>query len=57
MIKRVDDQHYVARWSPRRRRSHWTAGNLARARQMVDEGRMTPAGLAALPEGATDTSA
>jgi uncharacterized protein YdeI (YjbR/CyaY-like superfamily) len=57
MIKGVDDQYYVARWSPRRRRSHWTAGNLARARQMVDEGRMTAAGLAALPAGAIDTSA
>jgi uncharacterized protein YdeI (YjbR/CyaY-like superfamily) len=57
MIKGVDDQLYVARWSPRRRRSHWTAGNLARARQMIDEGRMTAAGLAALPEGAIDTSA
>jgi len=57
IIKGVDDQHFVARWSPRRRRSHWTAGNLARARQMVDEGTMTAAGLAAVPEGAIDTSA
>lgn len=51
MIKGVDHEHYVARWSPRRRRSHWTEANLRRARQLYAAGRMTDAGLAALPPG------
>ena len=51
MIKGVDEEHFVARWSPRRAKSHWTEGNLERARQLYAEGRMTDAGIAALPPG------
>ena len=56
VIKRVNDEYYVARWSPRRKRSHWTEGNIARARQLYAEGRMTDAGIASLPEGALDST-
>jgi uncharacterized protein YdeI (YjbR/CyaY-like superfamily) len=56
IIKGVDEERYAARWSPRRPRSHWTEGNLARARQLYAAGRMSPAGLAALPPGTLDAS-
>ena len=49
MIRRIDDERYAIRWTPRRRGSRWTDANLARARRLMDEGRMAPAGLAALP--------
>jgi uncharacterized protein YdeI (YjbR/CyaY-like superfamily) len=52
MIKGVDERHYVARWSPRRPRSNWTAGNLDRARQLFASGRMTAAGIASVPSEA-----
>lgn len=51
IIKRVNEEYYVARWSPRRRRSHWTESNVNRARQLYRDGRMTEAGIAALPPG------
>jgi uncharacterized protein YdeI (YjbR/CyaY-like superfamily) len=56
IIKGVDGERYVARWSPRRPRSSWTAGNLTRARQLYAAGRMSAAGAAALPPGALEGS-
>lgn len=38
------------RFTPRRRRSHWTELNKLRAQRLIDEGRMTEAGYAALPD-------
>ena len=49
MIRRIDDERYATRWTPRRPRSRWTAANLARAQRMISAGRMAPAGLATLP--------
>jgi uncharacterized protein YdeI (YjbR/CyaY-like superfamily) len=56
IVKGVDGERYVARWSPRRARSNWTEGNRARARQLYAAGRMRPAGVAALPPGTLDAS-
>ena len=52
MVRRMDDRRYATRFTPRRKNSHWTPGNLARALRLISEGRMTPAGVAALPEAA-----
>lgn len=43
----VDEQRYTNRFTPRRRGSTWSAVNIARAKELIAEGRMTPAGLAA----------
>ena len=43
----LDDEAYTNRFTPRRRRSNWSAVNIAKVKQLVAEGRMTPAGLAA----------
>jgi uncharacterized protein YdeI (YjbR/CyaY-like superfamily) len=48
-IQRIDDELYAIRFTPRRPGSNWTDGNRAVARRLLDEGRMTPAGLATLP--------
>lgn len=45
--RRIDDESYSIRFTPRRRRSTWSAVNIKRAGELIEEGRMTPAGLAA----------
>ena len=45
--RRIDDESYSIRFTPRRARSIWSAVNIARAGELIAEGRMTPAGLAA----------
>src|SRR5512140_3426018 len=48
-MKGIDAERYATRFSPRRPRSNWTDTNRMRARKLMAERRMTPAGLAALP--------
>lgn len=48
--KSMDTERYALRFSPRRPKSNWTNTNKERARRMIAEGRMTPAGRAALPQ-------
>lgn len=42
--KRVDDERYMVRFTPRRKRSIWSAVNVARVEVLEAEGRMTEAG-------------
>lgn len=48
-FKGLDEERYVTRFTPRRAKSNWTAKNRERARRMIEEGKMTEAGLATLP--------
>jgi uncharacterized protein YdeI (YjbR/CyaY-like superfamily) len=43
--RRVDDERYTIRFTPRRAGSTWSAVNLKRIRALIEEGRMRPAGL------------
>ena len=47
--KSMDSERYATRFSPRRPKSNWTETNKERARRLIAEGKMTEAGLAALP--------
>ncbi len=47
--KRIDDERYAIRFTPRRAGSNWSATNRRIARRLLEEGRVTPAGVAALP--------
>jgi hypothetical protein len=47
--KSIDDQRYAIRFVPRRPGSNWSASNRERVLRLRREGRMTPAGEAALP--------
>jgi uncharacterized protein YdeI (YjbR/CyaY-like superfamily) len=49
LAKSFDAEKYAQRFSPRRKGGNWTETNRAKARRLRDEGRMTEAGLAALP--------
>jgi uncharacterized protein YdeI (YjbR/CyaY-like superfamily) len=43
--KRIDDQSYMIRFSPRKPTSIWSAVNIRHARRLIKERRMRPAGL------------
>jgi uncharacterized protein YdeI (YjbR/CyaY-like superfamily) len=43
--KRLDDHHYLQRFTPRRSRSKWSKINREKAERLIAEGRMRPAGL------------
>lgn len=45
--RRVDDEHYSIRFTPRRPGSIWSAINIAKYEALCADGRMTPAGVAA----------
>lgn len=49
-LKPRDAASYALRFSPRRKQSYWAASNRARALRLLQEGKMTPAGLAVLPD-------
>jgi uncharacterized protein YdeI (YjbR/CyaY-like superfamily) len=48
MSRRVDDESYMLRFTPRRARSNWTPGNVARAEELLAQGLMHEAGISAL---------
>ena len=43
--KRLDEHHYLQRFTPRRARSKWSKINRKKAERLIAEGRMRPAGL------------
>src|SRR5579859_3515115 len=48
-IKGIDEETYAGRFTPRRVKSPWSASNRTRVVRLLEEGRMTGAGLAVLP--------
>jgi uncharacterized protein YdeI (YjbR/CyaY-like superfamily) len=44
-VKRLDDDHYLQKFTPRRPRSNWSKINREKAARLIAEGRMSPAGL------------
>jgi uncharacterized protein YdeI (YjbR/CyaY-like superfamily) len=53
----IDADSYSIRFTPRQKRSIWSAANIKRARELLELGRMTPAGLAAFEARTDDRSA
>ena len=49
LIRRLDDDRYARKFTPRTDTSRWSAANLQRIRDLVASGRMTDSGLAKLP--------
>jgi uncharacterized protein YdeI (YjbR/CyaY-like superfamily) len=45
--KAVDEERTSLYFAPRKERSNWTDGNIARVEKLLAEGKMTEAGLAA----------
>ena len=44
-VKRLDDEKYAQKFTPRNTRSVWSELNIKRARKMIEENKMTQAGL------------
>lgn len=51
LIKRLDDDRYARKFTPRTATSKWSPINRARWRRLKSAGRLMPAGLAAAPTG------
>lgn len=50
MTKSIDEHKYGLRFTPRKRNSNWSESNVARVAKMLNRGRMTESGMAAVPE-------
>jgi uncharacterized protein YdeI (YjbR/CyaY-like superfamily) len=48
IVKRIDDQTYARKFTPRTDPHRWSDLNKERARRMIEAGRMTPAGMGVL---------
>ena len=55
--KRLDDESYVIRFTPRKAQSTWSAVNIKRVAELKRAGRMTPAGNAAFAKRSDEKSA
>jgi len=55
--RRVDEQRYTIRFTPRKPNSIWSAINIAKVAKLRQEGRMTPAGELAYGRRIIDKSA
>jgi uncharacterized protein YdeI (YjbR/CyaY-like superfamily) len=53
-VKKIDDERYMQRYSPRTRKSRWSESNIERAEKMIEQGRMTQPGLRVYREGTRD---
>jgi uncharacterized protein YdeI (YjbR/CyaY-like superfamily) len=54
--KRIDEESYAIRFTPRRARSNWSAVNIKRVQELTDLGLMRPAGLDAFARRTEDRS-
>src|SRR5436305_5547579 len=53
-VKRIDEDHYRQRFTPRRARSIWSKINRAKAEALIAAGAMEPAGLAEVERAKAD---
>jgi uncharacterized protein YdeI (YjbR/CyaY-like superfamily) len=57
LLRRVDDQRHMQRFTPRKPTSNWSAVNIANVERLRAEGRMRPAGEAAFARRRDDRTA
>lgn len=56
LIKHLDDESHARKFTPRKSGSPWSEVNIARARRMIESGRMTEAGMKLFKESETNKS-
>jgi uncharacterized protein YdeI (YjbR/CyaY-like superfamily) len=54
-MRRLNDEEFMQRFTPRRRNSVWSLSNRERAERLIAEGRMTPAGMKTVEEAKEKT--
>ncbi|MFJ3235860.1 YdeI family protein [Streptomyces sp. NPDC086787] len=52
--KKLDEQHWLQRFTPRRQRSKWSKVNREKATDLIERGRMQPAGLREVEKAKAD---
>ena len=50
IVKRIDDEKYTQKYTPRKKKSIWSKKNKERVEKMIRQGRMTEAGSAKIRE-------
>ncbi|MBL7113909.1 MAG: YdeI/OmpD-associated family protein [Bacteroidales bacterium] len=45
LVRRVDDEKYIQKFTPRKPRSSWSVSNVNRVKKMIAEGKMTEKGM------------
>jgi uncharacterized protein YdeI (YjbR/CyaY-like superfamily) len=55
--RRIDDTSYSIRFTPRKPRSTWSAVNVKRMKELIEQGLVAPAGLAAFERRSDDRTA
>jgi uncharacterized protein YdeI (YjbR/CyaY-like superfamily) len=53
-MKRINNDEFMQRFSPRRSSSRWSISNRRRAELLMEEGRMMPAGMRTVEEAKSD---
>ncbi|MDQ3939982.1 MAG: YdeI/OmpD-associated family protein [Actinomycetota bacterium] len=54
VVRRLDDDFYLQRFTPRRSKSKWSKINRAKVEQLIKDGKMKPAGLAEIERAKAD---
>ena len=54
LARRLDDESYLQRFTPRRPKSNWSAPNRMRVQAMIADGTMSPRGLAEVDRARAD---
>lgn len=55
-VKRIDDEKYTQKFTPRNEKSNWSELNKRRAKKMIREGRMTKTGMAKFKHAGKQTN-
>ncbi len=45
IVKRIDDEKHMQKYTPRKDNSNWSASNKERVKKLINKGSMTEAGL------------
>ena len=53
-MKRIDDDFFVQKFTPRRARSKWSKVNIGKVKELIASGKMQPAGLAEIERAKAD---
>lgn len=53
-VRRDNEDFYLQRFTPRRSKSSWSQSNIARAKVLIQAGKMQPAGQAAIDAAKAD---
>lgn len=55
-VRRLDNERYLQRYTPRKRKSNWSKSNKRRVEKLIENGQMTKAGLSVINDAKQDGS-